>query len=180
MITFRDTLTGKMIGTSFKVLFTFFKDNPRFREANRDPADYFLCRNPYQRTLSLFLDKCRRNALTLKPENSQIVLAKALALKSTRELADLTFCDFCRALPKVLILDQHFMRQVHGFKLTDRGVIVKIESGLEWLGKESGVDFSVKVNARQPVRDGDFLNSETMPLIYHLYLRDFLDFQYPP
>ena len=178
MKVFQDKQTGVKIGLSFKVMFLFFMNHPRFIHDDRLVPDLFLARNPFDRAVSTFFEKCRarvREPYFQKPQDAQVALMGALRVKSVEALLGISFGEFCRVLPMVIDKDAHFIPQ-SAYPLPSR--IVQIETGLPSLGKELDLDFTEKVNATDHLPACCYLDRESAEIIRTLYADDFVKLGY--
>jgi hypothetical protein len=178
VITFLDKFTGRTIGTSRKVMSSFFKLNPyRFEEiVSTGWCDFLLVRDPYTRFLSLVNDKCWTNVVPGKPQRCQRRMMEAFCFENVESLKRLTLYDFNKKWWSVMGTDEHFVPQVYGVSRERCGEIIQIENGLPLLGQKLDLDFSKKVNATQ----GEWGMAPTSDLhfIVKCYRQDFVAFGY--
>lgn len=184
MITFQHMPTGKLIGTSRKVMTSFFDEHPAFEQVPACPVDYFLARNPYDRVISLFSDKCRKSVHPFKVQKCQTDIANQAGI-DVHELPRLSFTMFCNLLQALRYKDEHFWPQLTEFMLAPRGVIIRIECGgrhgLKGLGLKLGVNFAPKVNATSHISRGRFFprKGPSGAIVRRVYRQDFELFCYP-
>jgi hypothetical protein len=187
MRTFKQISTGTIVGCSLKCMFTFFAKHPDFAEIYPPTVtpDYFLVRNPFDRTLDLFMDKLRSRAALDGPQQvCQTVLMDLLGLKQRGDLAGMSFQRFCSVLPQAAKIEEHMWPQSNGFfghnredanKLTR---VTRIETGLSRLGLGLGIDFSVKVNAPECGHWTKYYDADSLYVVKEVYRQDFVMFGY--
>ena len=205
------------ISTSFKVFRTLLNREPHlssvdvcklrfgtylrnYRKFRRHPH-FLLVRNPYDRLVSFFKDKLRKNIEQNtrpyeKMQKSQKLFCAHLAITSNdtstiiqERLSNLSFVEFIKILPKVYNLDEHLYPQwwtsricfmnlsLFPFKATR---VLKVESvdDLEFLHKDLGIDLSTKLNHTGDVRFTESWSQDSRRIVNRLYQKDFLTFGY--
>ena len=178
---FLHKFNGKTVGLCLKVMYSFFARHPAFVSIAPDIApDFFICRNPYARCVSLFFDKCRARAEGEFVQVNQGILVEALGLKSKQDLATVNFYEFCAVLERILYEDEHFWPQTSGLRLARKTHVVQLESPMAQL-KEAfpDVDFSKKENATEHQHWHCYFSTANKPLIERAYQADFTQFHYP-
>jgi glycosyltransferase involved in cell wall biosynthesis len=173
MIVFRHTPSGMRLGANLKVLFSFLVEHPDFERVDDPQCDVLLWRDPHARTVSAFFDKCRQAVNPDKVQNSQMVLLAELGTDDVTALLDLSFRDFVSILPRVRDVESHYRPQSHGLGSHSFDRIADIDHDLEALGRELGVDFSVRVNSTEHAEPNAYFDDETRSLIETLYADDF-------
>ena len=173
MIVFRHTPSGMRLGANLKVLFSFLVEHPDFERVDDPRCDVLLWRDPHARTVSAYFDKCRQAVNPDKVQNCQMALLGELATDDVTALLDLSFHDFVSILPRVRDVDSHFRPQSHGLAPDSFDRIADIDHDLEALGRELGVDFSVRVNTTDHAEPSAYFDDDTRALIETLYVDDF-------
>lgn len=172
--------SGKTVGLSLKVMYSFFARQKEFVPIPPDVApDFFICRNPYARCVSLFFDKCRARAADDFVQDNQRILVEALSLKTKQELATVNFYEFCSVLRHVLYEDEHFWPQTSGLRLSRKTQVVQMESPLSQLSEAfPDVDFTKKENATDHLHWERYFSPTNRPIVEEIYGCDFAQFRY--
>ena len=132
MISFLHIRSGLTFGTSRKVMSSFFVKNTGFRQIQNGKSivlDFFVCRNPYARAVSLWRDKCVLNGNTPNQECQKLLLR---FLPNGADLTTLTFSDFCHLLPRLISSDEHFWPQSHDLNEPAYRHLIHIENKNEF------------------------------------------------
>lgn len=156
---------------------------------------YVIVRNPYNRFLSLFSDKYRKQPQRIIDglhswENVHTCLFPYLNIKPTdpdkiiaSKFLDMTISEFIKLLPLVINADQHFMPQTatKQFRLFDIFLVsiringfFRIEDQLLELSRLTGIDFGIKKNTSNSKQLKDKLSQKDLILLNKLYKNDFL------
>ncbi len=156
---------------------------------------HLIVRNPYNRFLSLFSDKFRKQPQRILDglhswENVHICLFSHLNIKqsdSDKTIAskffEMSISDFIKLIPLVISEDEHFMPQTatKQFRLFDRFPInlringfFRIEDQQAELTKLTGIDFGVKKNTSNSKRLKDKLSEKDFLVLNKFYKNDFL------
>lgn len=168
---------GVTFGVSRKVMSTFFENNSAFQRVKVPKVDYFIARNPYDRAVSLWADKCGVDFKFPFQPNQKILAGAAHCDES--KLNELSFLEFARLLHKIWDLNDHFRPQTYGipgfFKYA--GIVIMLEHRdfpiLE------GVDWSVKENASVHKPFNEHYCNESTNIIRRIYQFDFQILGYP-
>lgn len=169
---FHDTQSSAIIGLSLKCMFSFFKRNPRFEEIDRSgDVDYFICRHPCHRVVSLYYDKCVQRSIT---QDCQRVL---LEETGRSDFSGFTLSNLIEVLPKVLEKDEHFWPQVKGYNLRSIAFFT-MEHELPWLSKRLELDLSTKQNSTIHPAAEELLSWKNARDISSIYEEDFETFGY--
>jgi hypothetical protein len=177
---FQHIPTGFIIGLSKKCLYTFHARHPEFEELPNfsGTPHYFICRNPFTRIQSLYLDKCKGSALTDGPTQvCQSILMKHFRLEKKSELAGISFGAFCQELPKVMPLEEHFWPQVRGY-VPPSNRIIRAEYDLPMLALATGVDYGEKANATSHGHWTEIYGQTALHSVKNAYAEDFQMFNY--
>lgn len=172
--------TGIVFGCSRKVMSSFFATEPGFvRIRDRETCDYFMARNPYERAVSLWMDKCQTAPFDPLQVNQEI-LAEAAGLQyEYSKLRDLRFPAMVRLLPKVWKLNDHFRPQtwgVMGFQAQVLCNIIQIDSpaGQAFVTKQfPTIGFGRKANNTPHRHFAEYYDPESIEIIRDIYRNDF-------
>lgn len=145
-------------------------------------CDFLLWRDPYSRTASAFLDKCRRAARSngAKVQDSQRLLLQAFGLGTVTELQQVSFEQFVDVLPAIYMEDAHFRPQLYRLRPGQVGSVIDIAADLDVLGRRLGVDFAPRFN--HAAHDGEVtrFTARMRAVIDELYADDFRAPRYRP
>jgi hypothetical protein len=173
MLTFRHLPSRRIIGVNYKVLLSFVSLRPEFERVDLRWCDYLLWRDPLERTVSLFFDKCRQAVNPDKVQEIQQTLMDALGLTDVVELKTLSFERFVGGLEPILKRDRHVWPQLYRVTLADVGEVVDIAIGLPRLGRRLGIDFTVRENVTSHGPALEYYTAETRAIIERLYRDDY-------
>ena len=162
-----------VVGANLKVLYSFLSFHPEFLAEQLGWCDVLLWRDPLERTVSMFADKCRANLDPGHVQGVQRLLMQQLQLRDVRELGDVAFSTIVGVLEPILLQDWHLTPQVNGVRLKDIGRVVDIADGLPALGLRLGVDFSRRENASSHGPALEYYTSQTRQTIERLYAMDY-------
>lgn len=186
MIVFQDKFTGATIGTSRKVMSSFFALRPfRFTEIPSSWCDWFITRDPYDRVVSIYADKLRAafDDHPAHPQRCQRWIAAALRIDDFRALRAATLPEFVGALPVIAHLDEHLVPQIFGVDPARIKRTVKMNGGLNVLAEELGIDFSKKENYHPHEPFDSYFHPPVLPsarnVVQMVYALDFEIFGYP-
>ena len=154
-------------------MFTFLTRHPAFTAEQLGWCDVLLWRDPMDRTVSMFFDKCRANLDPANIQGVQRLIMDQLGVGDVRRLADVEFSEVVLCLEAIMMRDWHLTPQVSGVRLKDIGRIVDITTGLDRLGDELGVDFSRRENAGSHRAALEYYTPATRETIERLYAMDF-------
>ena len=178
MISFLHIRSGLTFGTSRKVMSSFFVKNTGFRQIQNGKSivlDFFVCRNPYARAVSLWRDKCVLNGKTPNQECQKLILR---FLPNGASLSALTFRDFCHLLPNLICKDEHFWTQSHGLISSDYRQLIHIENKNEFPNL-SDVDWGHVENSSEHIEFPlPIVNATPHKIITGLYDIDYVRFGY--
>ena len=156
---------------------------------------YVIVRNPYNRFLSLFSDKYRKQPQRIIDglhswENVHTCLFPYLNIKPgdpdkiiASKFLDMTISEFIKLLPLVINADQHFMPQTATKQFRLFGIFLlsiringffRIEDQLLELSGLTGIDFGIKKNTSNSKQFKDKLSQKDLILLNKLYKNDFL------
>jgi len=173
MRTFRHRATRMVVGANLKVMFTFLTRHPAFAAEQVGWCDVLLWRDPLDRIVSMFFDKCRANLDPGNVQGVQKLIMDRLGVEDVRRLADVEFSELVPCLEAIMMRDWHLTPQVSGVRLKDIGRVVDIATGLPGLGKELGVDFSRRENPGSHRPALEYYTPATRETIERLYAMDF-------
>jgi LCP family protein required for cell wall assembly len=154
-------------------LFSFLVEHPEFERTGDSWCDVLLWRDPHARTVSTFFDKCREGINPDKVQNCQTELLGELTAKDVVVLRELSFNDFVSILPRVRDRDAHFRPQSHALSPNSFSRIADVDHDLDALGRQLGVDFSVRVNSTEHAEPSQYFDDATRALVQTLYAEDF-------
>ncbi len=157
---------------------------------------YFLVRNPYDRLVSFYENKFKRNPTELLAGDSskdwqycQKIFFHKLGISSKHTLEEkckiftnTSFENFIEMLPDLYMTDLHLIPQYKILKLFfwrvkyDR--LIKIEDMDEEFMKSIEVDIMVRVNKTVRTKWQDYYSVSTKSRVKDLYNRDFEIFKY--
>ena len=169
---FRHRPTGRVIGVNMKVLFSFCMAHPDLEPITGRACDYLLWRDPLERVVSLFADKCRQAVNPDKVQNVQSVILAAMGETSVAALRDLQFADLVGLLPSIYLEDRHMWPQGHRVELRRVGEVVEI-ARLPCLGRRLGIDFSVRRNQTSHGDALSYYTPATRAQVERLYAADY-------
>lgn len=164
--------TGRVLGVNMKVLFSFCTAHPDLEPIQGRVCDYLLWRDPLERIVSLFADKCRQAVDPNKVQNVQSVIVKAMGETSVEALRDLQFADLVQLLPSIHLEDRHMWPQGHRVEMERVGEVVDV-ADLSRLGRRLGIDFSVRRNQTSHDAPLSYYTPETRALVEGLYAADY-------
>jgi hypothetical protein len=165
--------SGTLIGFHKKVLYSFAAFHPEFEALTSERCDVLLWREPLERTVSLFFDKCRAAVKPDAVQDVQRVLLEAIGESQVEALRSVQFEDLVRLLPRVIELEDHFWPQTHGLDMRLIGEVVDIGWGLPRLGRRLGVDFRRRWNRSVHHRAASYYTPETRAIVEKLYAADY-------
>lgn len=156
---------------------------------------YLIIRNPYDRFLSLFSDKFRKQPKRILDglhtwENVHICLFPYLNIKHgesdasiASKFLDMKISEFLKLLPLVLHKDEHFMSQstTKQFRLFNRFPInlrmdgyFRLEDQQQEIAKLTGIDFGIKKNISNSNKLKNNLTEDDLLILNRIYEKDFL------
>ena len=156
---------------------------------------YVIVRNPYNRFLSLFSDKYRKQPQRIIDglhswENVHTCLFPYLKINPAdpdkiiaSKFLDMTISEFIKLLPLVINADQHFMpqtatKQFRLFNIFPVSIRIngffRIEDQLVELSGLTGIDFGIKKNTSNSKQLKDKLSQKDLLVLNKLYKNDFL------
>lgn len=163
-----------IVGVNLKVMFSFMVAHRDFDRVDSRRCDFLLWRDPFERTVSTFFDKCRQAAKDgAKVQNSQQLVLEALGLNAPPDLQRVSFEEFVSVLPSIYMADAHFRPQLNGLRPGQVGSVIDIATDLDALGRRLGIDFSLKVNQTERDEAGTYQTAGTRRIIEALYAIDF-------
>lgn len=176
MIAFIEKQTRLVIGTNYKVMFSFFATHPQFTPGEASGAvDFLLVRHPYDRVVDLFYDKCRKAVGPDFPvfQTCQKIICNAAGFEERAQLLSLSFPDFCALLPRIATADDHFQPQTFGIEDSVFKQVIRIEHELPILSAVLDVDLSTKVNHTPHPIWQEVVTPDTASVLGRVYAEDF-------
>ncbi|GHC12854.1 sulfotransferase family 2 domain-containing protein [Cerasicoccus arenae] len=158
-----------------------------------------ILRNPYDRTVSCFKDKYRKQPTRIKESNfywqecHHVVFERlGVALDASDEakteaLLAFSFKDFIQLLPEIYHLDSHFhpqhwLMQIHWkgrrFGQWPKCEILFMEQ-LETIGQLPGLNLGKRINSTGHVQTDFEFDEESKAIVHQLYRKDFELGSYP-
>jgi hypothetical protein len=155
---------------------------------------YLIVRNPYNRFLSLFADKYRKQPQRILDklhtwEKVHTCLFPYLGISPgdaddtiARAFMNMQISDFLAILPKVINEDEHFMPQMASrqLKLSNQISInlkingsYRLEDQQDELSRLTGIDFGVQKNKSNSTNYKNVLTNEDLEILNNLYKQDF-------
>ena len=162
-----------------------------------DYKDWFkfsVVRNPYDRVVSVYVDKCVQNPIDrinrgeTKLQTCQKIILKALGKpEDPKEFASVTFEDFIKVLPSIYFKDWHFIPQ-SPFLVNTKGQIVadkvarfeNYDEEVKEILTKLGFEISQMPHKNKTIRKSyqEYYNDETRAVVARLYKDDLKYFEY--
>tara|TARA_Y100000389_G_scaffold40765_1_gene35330 strand:- start:142 stop:771 length:630 start_codon:yes stop_codon:yes gene_type:complete len=162
-----------------------------------DYKDWFkfsVVRNPYDRVVSVYVDKCVQNPVDrinrgeTKLQTCQQIILKALKKpKRLDQFADITFEDFIRVLPEIYFKDWHFIPQ-SPFLVNTKGQLVadkiarfeNYDEEVKDILTKLGFHIEEMPHKNKTIRKNykEYYTEETRSIVARLYKDDLAYFNY--
>lgn len=160
----------------------------------KDWFKFGVVRNPYDRVVSVYVDKCVQNPVDrinrgeTKMQTCQQIILKALKKpKNLKEFASITFEDFISVLPEILFKDWHFIPQ-SPFLVNAKGQIVadkvarfeNYDEEVKEILTKLGFEVSQVPHKNKTIRKNykEYYNDATRSVVASLYKDDLVYFNY--
>jgi hypothetical protein len=178
MFAFKHKPTGLVFGINRKVMSSFFFKNDDYEFLPTIPTvDYLITRNPYDRVVSMFFSKCRQDLQIETYQTCQKVLVEALKLEGRDQLREITFSQFCLALPFVCEHEQHFQLQT---RQVDFGQVRELVDIHNLPSQCPQINFSMRSNTSQHEAWQIYYSQSDRDAVVKVYKSDFDLLHYSP